>query len=473
MGNEEWWTRLGLPKDQIPPYKKPHDLKKMWKVGVLTAVIKHMSPDIAKIRRLVRQSKCLQDKMTAKESSIWLGVLSREEAFIQQPSSDNGSSSISESLSRSRGNKKRPPVNSNSDYDVDGIDNGLGSVSSKDDRRNQSTDIVPFEPTVDATPQPVKDKEHVGERPRKRKCSKFSPDNQLAVLSLNKHPRDDPVDMAMDENHNDMQFAGYLMNESQPENDEITAMRPQENNAQGQPCLVESDFNFFCSIRSSHPIPISSVSPDNESLTYPVAQSADLLAFSSHLIHTPEDSQLHNRPQLSKLHEKTQSCALHYELQDPGLHHGPQNSVRQPGPQNSTLPEEFKNSGLHQLSAYSFYSPSAAVGSSHQKQQSGATFNEMHYRPEDSGVQLPVLPRNGIDIPGGNFPPFVEDTFPHEQDGPVETQFQSPLNSLSPDLTGYSAFSLSVDGTSSLDTGDFDFMLNDNSIDALMEYFAS
>ncbi|MBA0594661.1 hypothetical protein Gorai_011558, partial [Gossypium raimondii] len=52
-GNEEWWPQLGLPKDQgPPPYKKPHDLKKAWKVGVLTAVIKHMSPDIAKIRKL-------------------------------------------------------------------------------------------------------------------------------------------------------------------------------------------------------------------------------------------------------------------------------------------------------------------------------------------------------------------------------------------------------------------------------------
>jgi ethylene-insensitive protein 3 len=93
-GNEDWWSHLNLPHGQSPPYKKPHDLKKMWKVGVLTAVIKHMSPDIAKIRRHVRQSKCLQDKMTAKESSIWLGVLSREEALIRQPSSDNGISNL-------------------------------------------------------------------------------------------------------------------------------------------------------------------------------------------------------------------------------------------------------------------------------------------------------------------------------------------------------------------------------------------
>ncbi|XP_027346205.1 protein ETHYLENE INSENSITIVE 3-like [Abrus precatorius] len=84
-GNEDWWPQIGLPKDQSPPpYKKPHDLKKAWKVGVLTAVIKHMSPDITKIRKLVRQSKCLQDKMTAKESATWLAIINQEEALARE-----------------------------------------------------------------------------------------------------------------------------------------------------------------------------------------------------------------------------------------------------------------------------------------------------------------------------------------------------------------------------------------------------
>ncbi|KAL8529394.1 hypothetical protein ACS0TY_006715 [Phlomoides rotata] len=84
-GDEEWWPQLGLPKDQgPPPYKKPHDLKKAWKVGVLTAVIKHMFPDIAKIRKLVRQSKCLQDKMTAKESATWLSIINQEESLSRK-----------------------------------------------------------------------------------------------------------------------------------------------------------------------------------------------------------------------------------------------------------------------------------------------------------------------------------------------------------------------------------------------------
>ncbi|XP_010509308.1 PREDICTED: protein ETHYLENE INSENSITIVE 3 isoform X2 [Camelina sativa] len=84
-GKEDWWPQLGLPKDQGPaPYKKPHDLKKAWKVGVLTAVIKHMFPDIAKIRKLVRQSKCLQDKMTAKESATWLAIINQEESLARE-----------------------------------------------------------------------------------------------------------------------------------------------------------------------------------------------------------------------------------------------------------------------------------------------------------------------------------------------------------------------------------------------------
>ncbi|WCJ41515.1 Ethylene insensitive 3 family protein [Euphorbia peplus] len=115
-GNEEWWPQLGLPKDQgPPPYKKPHDLKKAWKVGVLTAVIKHMSPDIAKIRKLVRQSKCLQDKMTAKESATWLAIINQEEALARElypdsclPLSSTGSGSL--------------VIHDCSEYDVEGVE---------------------------------------------------------------------------------------------------------------------------------------------------------------------------------------------------------------------------------------------------------------------------------------------------------------------------------------------------------------
>ncbi|XP_061996477.1 ETHYLENE INSENSITIVE 3-like 1 protein [Rosa rugosa] len=114
-GNEEWWPQLNLANQGPPPYKKPHDLKKAWKVSVLTAVIKHMSPDINKIRKLVRQSKCLQDKMTAKESATWLAIIHQEEVMARKmfpdkcpPVSAGGSGSF--------------VISGTSDYDVEGVD---------------------------------------------------------------------------------------------------------------------------------------------------------------------------------------------------------------------------------------------------------------------------------------------------------------------------------------------------------------
>ncbi|KAF0907583.1 hypothetical protein E2562_018390 [Oryza meyeriana var. granulata] len=117
-GTEPWWPEAGVPKELgPPPYKKPHDLKKAWKVAVLTAVIKHMSPDVEKVRRLVRQSKCLQDKMTAKEIVTWLAVLKQEEdlylklhpgACPPPLSAAAGALSFNASIS--------------GEYDVDGVD---------------------------------------------------------------------------------------------------------------------------------------------------------------------------------------------------------------------------------------------------------------------------------------------------------------------------------------------------------------
>lgn len=120
-GDEEWWPKLGLQTGQgPPPYKKPHDLKKAWKVGVLTAVIKHISPDISKIRKLVRQSKCLQDKMTAKESATWLAVLNQEETLARQQNNIAGVLTSYESAAT--GVSGTFSISSASEYDVEGFD---------------------------------------------------------------------------------------------------------------------------------------------------------------------------------------------------------------------------------------------------------------------------------------------------------------------------------------------------------------
>lgn len=136
-GNEEWWKDTG--GDGPPPYKKPHDLKKVWKVCVLTAVIKHMSPDIAKIRKLVRQSKCLQDKMTAKETATWLGIVKQEEvlALKMYPNLCAGNFS-------GDGGEGSLVINDTGDYDVDGIGGGevLEEEIIKNNHSNNGFEIV-------------------------------------------------------------------------------------------------------------------------------------------------------------------------------------------------------------------------------------------------------------------------------------------------------------------------------------------
>ncbi|KFK28195.1 hypothetical protein AALP_AA8G484700 [Arabis alpina] len=85
-GTELWWGEQGAAAFEHgpPPYRKPHDLRKAWKVSVLAAVIKHMSPNLEQVRRLARQSKCLQDKMMAKETDTWSRVLNQEEALLKR-----------------------------------------------------------------------------------------------------------------------------------------------------------------------------------------------------------------------------------------------------------------------------------------------------------------------------------------------------------------------------------------------------
>lgn len=84
-GDEVWWGEQGglAVGHGPPPYRKPHGLKKSWKVSVLSAIIKHMSPDMDHMRRLVRQSRCLQNKMTAMDTATWSKVVDQEVALLQ------------------------------------------------------------------------------------------------------------------------------------------------------------------------------------------------------------------------------------------------------------------------------------------------------------------------------------------------------------------------------------------------------
>ncbi|XP_003619645.3 ETHYLENE INSENSITIVE 3-like 1 protein [Medicago truncatula] len=84
-GKESWRNEMRFSEEPgLPPYRKPHNLKKVWKVYVLAAVIKHMSPNVHNIRNIVRQSRSLQDKLTMKETSIWGEIIDHEETIARK-----------------------------------------------------------------------------------------------------------------------------------------------------------------------------------------------------------------------------------------------------------------------------------------------------------------------------------------------------------------------------------------------------
>ncbi|CAA2976917.1 ETHYLENE INSENSITIVE 3-like 3 [Olea europaea subsp. europaea] len=363
----------------------------MWKFGVLPAVIKHMSPDVAKIRRLIRKSNCLQDDCQ-RECNL-VGCLEQGGSIHVEARSDNGSSRINEAHSRSHGEERKPSFSSGSYYDVD---DGPRSVTSRDDQEQQSMYVVPFEPPVHVTPL-AKVKEQGREQSRKRKHQKVTQCNKQAVPSLNDHPHDDPENTLMDVRPSDVQLPRYLTNERQPKNDGITAMRPQGNNVDYQPCFPDSDFDIFGAFPSANPITTQTMSKADGSLLYPVAENCDV-----QLNHALENTEL--PVHLFKLNLKPQSSVLPHELDNLELHHG--------GPNSNSI--------------YNFYNQSAAVGLSQEGQQSEAAYNQMEHRPGVSSVCLPALSRNGNNITGGEFPHYVKAAFPTEPDRPIDTFSISP-----------------------------------------------
>lgn len=265
-GNEDWWPHLSLPHGQSPPYKKPHDLKKMWKVGVLTAVIKHMSPDIAKIRRHVRQSKCLQDKMTAKESSIWLGVLSREEALVRQPSSDNNTSGVTEVPVGVPIENKQAAASSASNYDVEGVDDGIGSVSSKEDRSDQFMDT---EPSDNSRRNSVQDTDQAKKEPRKKRPRlRSNAADKLPAQSDNEIIHVEPINKLPNMNETEAQVVGFQNLGNDLGNETVSAWRPSEKGHDVPAQLPVPEFDHYSYLHANNLIPSENMYMSGPPLAY-------------------------------------------------------------------------------------------------------------------------------------------------------------------------------------------------------------
>ncbi|KAL5156793.1 ETHYLENE INSENSITIVE 3-like 3 protein [Glycine soja] len=283
-GNEDWWSQLNLPHGQSPPYKKPHDLKKMWKVGVLTAVIKHMSPNIAKIRRHVRQSKCLQDKMTAKESAIWLGVLSREEALIRQPSSDNGTSGITGVPPGVPVENKQAATSSASNYDVDGTDDGIGSVSSKENRRNHFMVTEPSD-NLRRGRKPVQDTDQSEKQPRPKKPRRANdkPPAQADNEILHVEPRSKGINI----NQTEAQVVGVQIHGNEQSNETDSAARPLERGLEVPAQLPVPEVDQYSYLHTNNLVSSESMYMSGKPMHYPELQNPDMHHETTYNLYNP------------------------------------------------------------------------------------------------------------------------------------------------------------------------------------------
>ncbi|XP_017223922.1 ETHYLENE INSENSITIVE 3-like 3 protein [Daucus carota subsp. sativus] len=438
-GNEDWWLRLGLTKGQRPPYKKPHDLKKMWKVAVLTSVIKHISPNFAKIRRLIRQSKCLQDKMTAKESSIWLGVLSREESLILQLSSEYGGSATSETPSGGRGQKNRPSNSSDSDYDVEGVEDCLGSVSSKDGSRKQLMIVETSLPCHIISP-PLQGKEQADEQPKKkRRRLKPNVSVQQPVLPVTE-PDDEHQSPLPDMNQSDAQLASQNMHASHQKSNMVAELiLPNKDTCREfRLPVLELNNNHF--VHTSANVTTLNTFSSDRSVPDPVMQRQKLN--NQRFTRGPQESVLHVVRQESVLPNVPQSYNLHY------------------GSPHSSLHPEAENNVFLQGRPYDFLNAQVTLPARNAEQQSRMLYNEFHTRPNSSGVNMPVSQESRGALPGHDFSNYINNTFDNEQGRSVQSDYGSPPLSL--DFTEFdSTYNLGIGDTDPLDDPDFDFLLDD------------
>ncbi|KAK4339104.1 hypothetical protein RND71_040566 [Anisodus tanguticus] len=391
-------------------------------------------------------------------------VLSREESTIQQPSSDNGSSSISEVPTRGHGQKKKPSVESDSGYDVDDVNL---SVSSRDETRNEPLDAHP----LNSVPQSHQGKEQGDGQRRRRKRAKSN------FQQTQQRPDEEARNTLPDINNSNVHFSGYITNESQPENNMMGARKPVEKNAEGQSELPLKDSNLSM-VPSVNAVSTEDAFVGNGPSTYPMLENSEVVPYESRFHLGTQDSavqrqlhdtQLQSRPQFSGMNNEPRSSIFHYGPPNNGLHNGPQSSVLHHELQDPSFSHGFQYSNLHQPPVYRYYTPSAEFGSAHDEQQSHSAFGQPHIKPRDSGVRSTVLHGDRHDISREDHH-YGRDTFQDDHDRPVEMHFASPITSGSPDYARLSSpFNFELDVPSALDTGDLELFLDED----VMTFFAS
>ncbi|KAJ8452526.1 hypothetical protein Cgig2_000115 [Carnegiea gigantea] len=206
---------------------------------------------------------------------------------------DNGTSGVTGSPPGPRGQKRKPAVSSDSDYDVGGVDDGAGSVSSKDRRKNQQSDAEKVDESVSNNPPPVQKKNPL-EKQTKRKKSRgkastddqqsaqpqskndqqSAPNYQPAPPSRNENTADEPVGHVPSDENNNASLDGYR-NDTQQEHGTAEQFVHMNSDLLGHchPPMTEFDhFNHFSSVPAANEITGQDIYAGGQHFLYPGVQ---------------------------------------------------------------------------------------------------------------------------------------------------------------------------------------------------------
>nr|KYP58461.1 ETHYLENE INSENSITIVE 3-like 3 protein [Cajanus cajan] len=227
------------------------------------------------------EAECLamseaDNSRNAKESAIWLGVLSREEALIRQPSSDNGTSGITGMPPGVPARNKQGATSSDSNYDVDGTDDGIGSVSSKEDRRSQFMDTEPSDNSRRGRNSVQDKRKPTPKKPRLESQDVDKPPAQSDNEILQVEPRSNKFNM----NQTEAQVVGVQIHGNEQSNETNSAARPLEKELEvttARPLhLLAPDFDDYSYLHTNNLIPSESVYMSGRSMHYPELQNSDM-----------------------------------------------------------------------------------------------------------------------------------------------------------------------------------------------------
>ncbi|KAG4955538.1 hypothetical protein JHK85_041918 [Glycine max] len=207
-----------------------------------------------------------------------------EEALIRQPSSDNGTSGITGVPPGVPVENKQAATSSASNYDVDGTDDGIGSVSSKENRRNHFMVTEPSD-NLRRGRKPVQDTDQSEKQPRPKKPRRANdkPPAQADNEILHVEPRSKGINI----NQTEAQVVGVQIHGNEQSNETDSAARPLERGLEVPAQLPVPEVDQYSYLHTNNLVSSESMYMSGKPMHYPELQNPDMHHETTYNLYNP------------------------------------------------------------------------------------------------------------------------------------------------------------------------------------------